>query len=74
MEQFCGMLQNSLRSRSRPWSNLNKVLLHCTYLEQLWMHYNLSEELTNEDEHEDNGLIGYECILEDCEYAHHCCT
>ena len=50
MEQFCGMLQNSLHSWSHPWSNLNKVLLHCTYLEQLWMQYDLSEELANEGE------------------------
>ena len=74
MERFCGMLQNSLHSHSRPWSNLNKVLLHCTYLEQLRMRYNLLEELKNKDEHEDDGPIGYEHILEDCEYAHHCCT
>jgi len=74
MEHFCGMLQNSLRSHSRPWSNLNKALLHHTYLEQLWMHYDLSEELANEDEHENDGPIGYKRILEDCECACHCYT
>ena len=74
MERFCGMLQNSLRSRSRPWSNLNKALLHRTYLEQLRMRYDLSEELANEDERENDGPIGYERILEDCECACHCYT
>ncbi|KAL4072416.1 hypothetical protein V8B97DRAFT_2023570 [Scleroderma yunnanense] len=29
------------------------------------MHYDLSEELANEDEHEHDGPIGYECVLED---------
>jgi len=71
MEQFCGMLQNSLHSHSHPWSNLNKVLLHRTYLEQLRMRYDLSEELANEGEHEGDGPIGFERILEDCEHVYH---
>ena len=72
MEHFCGMPQNSLHSCSRPWSNLNKALLHRTYLEQLRMRYDLSEELANEDELEDDGPVGYERILKDCECACHC--
>ncbi|KIK73740.1 hypothetical protein PAXRUDRAFT_83079, partial [Paxillus rubicundulus Ve08.2h10] len=39
MEHFCGMLQNSLQSQSRPWSNLNNSLLHMAYLEQLGVCY-----------------------------------
>ncbi|KAF8836319.1 hypothetical protein BDN67DRAFT_862971, partial [Paxillus ammoniavirescens] len=35
MERFCGMLQHAIRSHARPWSNLNKSLLHMIYLEQL---------------------------------------
>ncbi|KAF9487453.1 hypothetical protein BDN71DRAFT_1367081, partial [Pleurotus eryngii] len=35
MERMCGVLQMGLRSRVQPWANLNKRLLHMTYLSQL---------------------------------------
>lgn len=69
MERFCGMLQRELCSRSQPWSNLNKVLLHRTYLEQLKVRYDLTDELANEDDREDDGPIGYERVLDDCKCA-----
>ncbi|KAF9219637.1 hypothetical protein BS17DRAFT_760578 [Gyrodon lividus] len=50
MERFCAMLQNSLKSRSQPWSNLNKSLLHVAYLEQLGVCYDLSDELAQLDD------------------------
>ncbi|KAF9222843.1 hypothetical protein BS17DRAFT_767596 [Gyrodon lividus] len=64
MERFCGMLQHDIRSRARPWSNLNKSLLHMVYLEQLAVRYNLSDELARVDDRTDDGPIGYERILD----------
>ncbi|KAJ7166233.1 hypothetical protein C8R46DRAFT_1219984 [Mycena filopes] len=45
MERYCGILQAALRSRSQPWANLNKIVLHHAYLEQLGARYDLAEEL-----------------------------
>ncbi|KAH7917964.1 hypothetical protein BV22DRAFT_1187293 [Leucogyrophana mollusca] len=49
MERFCGVLQSGLRSRRHPWSNLNKRLLHMTYLDQLTARYDLTHELATFD-------------------------
>ncbi|KAJ7237962.1 hypothetical protein C8J57DRAFT_1566441 [Mycena rebaudengoi] len=35
MERFCGWMQSGLRSRRFPWSNLNNLVLHRVYLEQI---------------------------------------
>ncbi|KAF8833262.1 hypothetical protein BDN67DRAFT_917366 [Paxillus ammoniavirescens] len=64
MERFCGMLQNSLQSRSRPWSNLNNSLLHMAYLEQLGVRYDLSDKLGQLDDQPDDGPIGYEQVVD----------
>ncbi|KIJ20553.1 hypothetical protein PAXINDRAFT_28036, partial [Paxillus involutus ATCC 200175] len=45
MERFCGFLQAGLCSRRFPWSNLNKRVLHLSYLSQLKVKFNLKEEL-----------------------------
>ncbi|KAF9219821.1 hypothetical protein BS17DRAFT_854111 [Gyrodon lividus] len=45
MEHFCGFLQAGLRSRCFPWSNLNKRILHLSYLSQLKVKFNLRDEL-----------------------------
>jgi hypothetical protein len=45
MERFCGFLQAGLRSRRFPWSNLNKRVLHLSYLSQLKVKFNLKDEL-----------------------------
>ncbi|KAJ7026055.1 hypothetical protein C8F04DRAFT_1298344, partial [Mycena alexandri] len=46
IERYCGILQAALRSRSHPWANLNKIVLHRAYLEQLAARYDLDEELS----------------------------
>jgi hypothetical protein len=51
MEQYCGMLQECLQSRSQPWGNLNKRILQIAYLAQLSAKYSLDEELTMVDKH-----------------------
>ncbi|KAJ7052722.1 hypothetical protein C8F01DRAFT_1065494 [Mycena amicta] len=45
MERYCGFLKCGLTSRVYPWSNLNNRVLHYTYLEQLGVRYDLTEEL-----------------------------
>ncbi|KAF9492633.1 hypothetical protein BDN71DRAFT_1396437 [Pleurotus eryngii] len=45
MEQMCEVLQMGLHSHVQPWANLNKRLLHMTYLSQLSCHYDVEEEL-----------------------------
>jgi hypothetical protein len=47
MERYCGVLQAGLRSRSAPWANLNNLVLHKAYLEQLGVLYDLDEELSS---------------------------
>ncbi|KAJ7721256.1 hypothetical protein DFH07DRAFT_760513 [Mycena maculata] len=42
---FCG--QSGLRSRRFPWANLNKIILHRAYLEQLGARYDLEDELSS---------------------------
>ncbi|KAH7911338.1 Transposase family tnp2-domain-containing protein, partial [Hygrophoropsis aurantiaca] len=46
MERFCAVLQSGLHSRRHPWGNLNKRLLHMTYIEQLTVRYDLTRELS----------------------------
>lgn len=46
MEHFCGAVQSALRSRVKPWSNLNKQNLQVAYLSQLSVKYDLDEELS----------------------------
>ncbi|KAF7335395.1 hypothetical protein MVEN_02192100 [Mycena venus] len=45
MERYCGFLKAGLRSRVYPWSNLNNRALNYTYLEQIGVRYDLSDEL-----------------------------
>ncbi|KZT21270.1 hypothetical protein NEOLEDRAFT_1028994, partial [Neolentinus lepideus HHB14362 ss-1] len=45
MERFCGYLKSVLRSRSHPWSNLNKRIINLAYLSTLAARYDLDEEL-----------------------------
>ena len=46
MEHYCGYLQAGLRSRSRPWANLNNRILHKAHLEQIDIFFDLEDEFT----------------------------
>lgn len=45
MERYCGFLKCGLRSKRFPWANLNNRVLNYSYMEQIGVRYNLSEEL-----------------------------
>ena len=60
------MLQQNLRSRTQPWSNLNKTLLHAIYLEQITVRYNLRDELIKHGERQDDGPINHERVIAGC--------
>lgn len=46
IERYCGFLQSNLRSKTHPWSNLNNLVLHRSYLSQLASRYDLEEEFS----------------------------
>jgi hypothetical protein len=48
MERFCGILQNNLRSPSRPWANLDNRVLRMAYLNQLAARYDLEDEISED--------------------------
>ena len=66
MERYCGYLKANLKSKSRPWANLNKRILHTTYLKQLGFRYNLQDELSTGPARGE--LSQYERVYEDCMY------
>ena len=66
MERFCSMLQCNLHSHTCPWANINKNLLHSIYREQLAVLYDLTEELLHYNDHDGDGPIGYECLVDGC--------
>ncbi|RPD74679.1 hypothetical protein L226DRAFT_463839 [Lentinus tigrinus ALCF2SS1-7] len=45
MERFCGSLKRALRSRSRPWANLDRRALNIAHANQLLVKYDFEEEL-----------------------------
>ncbi|EIN12023.1 hypothetical protein PUNSTDRAFT_62011, partial [Punctularia strigosozonata HHB-11173 SS5] len=49
MERFCGILKDSLRSKSQPWSNLNNRAIQLAYLSKLAMLYSVDEEIEGVD-------------------------
>src|ERR1700690_2046901 len=49
MERYCGYLQLGIRSKTHPWVNLAKRILHAAYLNQLGARYDLDEELSSVD-------------------------
>jgi hypothetical protein len=70
MERGCGDFKRNLRSRSAPWSNLDKRVLHSAYLDQLGSRYNLEDELSEVGKRPKGTLLrkevekdGCECIL-----------
>jgi len=65
MERFCGFLQAGLRSKTHPWSNLDKRVLHLAYISQLHMKYDL-EEVGTLKLHGDETLSRNERIYDDC--------
>ena len=71
MERYCGLLQRTLHSRSRPWSNMSKNLLYAIYREQLMVRYELQDELASSNKPEDDGPVGYERLVDGCREFHH---
>lgn len=64
-----------LRSRVQPWANLNKRLLHMTYLSQLSCRYNVEEELSVGTRDVPGKLDTVTCserLYENCEYCYIC--
>jgi hypothetical protein len=47
MERYCGFLKSALRSKQSPWANLNNIILHRAYLEQLDARYDVADELSS---------------------------
>lgn len=67
VERFCGSLQSGIRSKSRPYANLNKRILHTAYLAQLRSCYNLEDELsTPRTRKATNQLSQYEKLYDGC--------
>jgi hypothetical protein len=66
MERFCGILQLGLRSRSQPWANLDKRILHMSYMGQVGARYNLQDELTTYGEHTGDSARRNEKIYPEC--------
>ena len=71
MEQYCGLLQRNLHSRSWPWSNMSKNLLHSIYPEQLMVRYELQDELASSNKPKDDGPVGYERVVDGCRKSTH---
>lgn len=65
MERYCGFLKGALRSKKSPWANLNNIVLHRSYLEQLDALYDVSEELSTPN-HRINGLASTEYKFPSC--------
>jgi len=68
MERFCGVLKSGLQSRSQPWANLNKRVLHMAYLTQLAARYDLEDELTDLRVRKSHTLSQSEKEIPGCEY------
>ncbi|KAF8138858.1 hypothetical protein EV363DRAFT_1155114 [Boletus edulis] len=45
LERYCCFLKSSLQSRRHPWSNLANRVLHCVYLTQVDLKFDLKDEL-----------------------------
>ncbi|KAJ7719689.1 hypothetical protein DFH07DRAFT_972824 [Mycena maculata] len=59
MERYCGFLKRALSSKTSPWANLNNIVLHRAYLEQLEALYDLTDELASPNQRT-NGLSSSE--------------
>ena len=70
MEHFYGFLQFGLHSWCYPWSNLNKQVLHLSYLSQLKVKYNLQNELEEFGQPQLSGdrISCNECRYPECEF------
>lgn len=69
MERICGDFQRNLRSKSSPWSNLNKRVLHGAYLDQLESRFDLGEELEQVGCRPPGSLTRGEKVFPDCKYS-----
>ncbi|KIJ34351.1 hypothetical protein M422DRAFT_182303 [Sphaerobolus stellatus SS14] len=49
MERFCGLIVAAVKSRSKPYVNMSRRLLHLSQLSQIEHQYNISEELQFDD-------------------------
>lgn len=67
MERKCGEYQQNLSSKSAPWSNISKRVLHMAYLDQLRSRYDLEDELAVVGTRMVGGLSRGEKIFDDCE-------
>ncbi len=66
MERACGDFQHGLRSKSAPWSNLDKRVLHNAYLDQLESRFDLGDELSEVGKRPKGALSRNETITEGC--------
>ncbi|KAJ7763978.1 hypothetical protein DFH07DRAFT_867316 [Mycena maculata] len=57
--RYCGFLKGALSSKTSPWANLNNIVLHRAYLEQLEALYDLTDELASPNQRT-NGLSSSE--------------
>jgi hypothetical protein len=68
MERYCGFLKGALRSKRAPWANLNNIVLHRAYLEQLDAQFDLTEELSS-PLRRINGLSSTERKVTSCKHG-----
>ncbi len=66
MERFCGSLKRALRSRSRPWANLDRRAINVAHAHQLIVKYDLVEELL--PHRASGGATSNEVVIPGCEY------
>lgn len=66
MERICGDFQRNLRSKSAPWSNLNKRVLQGAYLDQLGSRFDLDDELAQVGYSPSGSLTRGEKLFGDC--------
>ena len=66
MKRGCGNFQRSLRSKSAPWSNLDKRVLHTAYLDQLESRFDLGDELSEVGKRPKGTLSRSETVMEGC--------
>jgi len=71
MERYCGFLKGALRSKKSPWANLNNIVLHRAYLEQLDAQFDVAEELSSPVQRA-NGISSTEQQFDSCENSKDC--
>ena len=67
MERYCLFLKTGLRSRRNPWSGLSRVVLFTSYLSQLNVKFDLSDELESFGLRRGQEVLENERLFQNCE-------